>query len=303
MFEEKDDTILARWMAGMLSSEEQSKLEQLPEFKDYERIVNGLNRFEKPYFNKEALHQRIKNQIRKSSRTKVFRLRPILFATSVAASVILIIGLFFNEITYTTGVGEQIDITLPNGAKVQMNAKSELSHARFFWNTAKKVKLHGEALFKTAKGNGFNVITDLGIVSVLGTHFNVKSRTKIFEIKCYEGKVSFKLKEDQQEILLTKGELVKVSKGVIIKEDIEESEPDWLNGWSSFNNISLQEVLEELKIQYDVTIENKGVNLSKRFSGGFVHNDLSMALKTVLEPMGIKYEISKDKKRVKLLSP
>ena len=303
MFEEKDDTILARWMAGTLTSEEQSKLEQLPDFKDYERIVQGLDRFEKPIFNKEYMRQRIKKKIDKPSKVKVLQLKSVLVAASIAASVILIIGVFFNEVTHKTIAGEQLAFALPNGAKVQMNAKSELSYTRFFWKAGKKVKLQGEALFETSKGNEFHVSTESGVVSVLGTRFNVKSRANMFEVKCFEGKVSFKPKKSKQEIIIEKGESVKGLQGIYIEESIEETEPEWIKGWSSFNNVSLQEVLDELQIQYDVTIENSGANLSERFSGGFVHDNLNMALKTILEPMGIKYELSNDNKRVKIWSP
>ncbi len=301
MFEEKDNTLLARWLAGTLTPEEQNELEQSPGFKDYLQIVNGMNRFEKPYFDKESLRISIKEKINISSKTKVLRLKPVLYAASVAASVILIIGIFFNEVSYMTKTGEQLTFTLPNGAKVQMNAGSELSHARFFWHINKKVTLQGEAFFETETGNGFHVETELGMVSVLGTRFNVKARANLFELKCYKGKVAFYPVNDQQEIIVTKGESVKLTEGIFNEKTMEESGPDWINGHSSFNNTPLDEVLEELQIQYGITIENTGVDLSKHFTGSFVHDNLNMALRTILEPMGINYQLSNDQKIVTLL--
>ena len=302
MFEEKDDTILARWLAGTLTPEEHAEFEQSIEYKDYVQIVEGLDRFEKPDFDQQALRTRIKNKIDRLQKGKLIRLKPLLYAASVAASVIVIIGLFFNKISYETSIGQQLAVTLPNGAEVQLNAKSQLTHSRFFWKNSQKVSLQGEGFFKVEKGKGFAVETSSGTISVLGTQFNIKTRTKLFELTCYQGKVEFEAATTREKIILNKGESVQLLKDIFEKETTEDSAPSWISGRSSFRNAPLNEVLNELQRQYDMTIENETVDLSKHVTTSFAHDNLDMALMLVLEPMSIEYELSNDRKTLKLLS-
>lgn len=304
MFEEKDDTILARWLARSLTPEEHSEFEQSSEFKDYQEIVKGLNRFEKPDFDKEALRLKIKNQIgeSKSKKGKLISLKPFLYIASVAASVILILGFFFNEVKYETGFGQQLAVTLPNGTEIQLNAQSQLIHARFFWKNNKKVNLQGEGYFNVEKGEGFTVATSSGTVSVLGTQFNIKTRANIFELTCYQGKVQFEAITTKEKTILTKGNAIKLIEDVFEKGTIENKSPSWISGRSSFNNVPLSEVLNELQIQYNITIENQGVDVSKRFTGSFTYNKLDITLKIIFVPMGIEYELTNNRKILKLLS-
>lgn len=303
MFENKDDTILARWLAGTLTSEEKIEFEQSIEYNEYLQIVNGLERLKKPSFDKEAMRNRIKSQIKQPKKGKVINLKTFLYATSIAASIILIVGVFFNEVTYKTNIGEQLAFTLPNGSQIKLNAQSKLTRKRFFWKNNRKVNLQGEGFFIVEKGNDFLVETRSGVVTVLGTKFNVKSRDNLFELECFEGKVNFEVTATKENIILTKGKAIKLIEETIQKNTTEGSSPSWTKGKSSFNNVPLSEALNELQIQYDIIIENNFVDISKKFTGSFFHDDLDIAVKTILVPMGIEYELTNDKKVLKLLSP
>ncbi len=303
MFEEKDNTILARWLAGTLTQEEKTEFEKTTEYKEYVEIVEGLGQFKKPDFNTEALRTKIKTQINQQKKGKVINLKPFFYAVSVAASIVLIIGIFFNEITYKTQNGEQLAVILPDGSKVQLNAKSQLTRARFFWKSNKALTLQGEGFFDVQKSDGFTVHTTSGAITVLGTQFNIKTRKNIFELSCYEGKVQFIANTTKEKSVLTKGEAIKLLKDTIEKQTINEGFPAWTKGRSSFNDVPLIEVLDELKVQYGIDIEYNTIDTSKTFSGSFFHNDLEIALKAVLVPMHINYKLANNQKTLILLSP
>ena len=81
---------------------------------------------------------------------------------------------------------------LPDSSFVALNMGSELYYTKKGWQTERRVELKGEAFFKVKKGSIFEVETDQGIISVLGTEFNVKSWNNYFEVTCYSGLVRVK---------------------------------------------------------------------------------------------------------------
>lgn len=296
---------MARWLAGDLGPEEREEFENSPEFRDYEEIVQGLERFKKPTIDTAALKQRVMAEVVKKSAAspKVIRLKPIFYAMAVAASILLIVGLFFNKVTYSTGFGERLIVDLPDGSVVQLNAASEISRNRFFWSSDKEVKLSGEAFFEVEKGDGFQVTTQSGTVSVLGTKFNVRSRTSNFELACYEGKVGFEASQTGEEAVLVQGDAIKLVNSRIEKGKLQKVEPSWIQGRSTFSNVMLYEVIKELEAQYGIEVQFQETMGQGRFTGSFVHNDLDVALKSVFPPMGLNYQLSNDGKTVLLTTP
>ena len=81
------------------------------------------------------------------------------------------------------GPGDRIEVVLPGGSRVDLNAGSTLRWARgFSWlpgfdRSERVVRLDGEAFFDVARdGRPFRVETSDAQVAVLGTRFNVRSR-------------------------------------------------------------------------------------------------------------------------------
>jgi len=287
----RSDDLLAKWLSGTLSPEEQTMFEKTEAYADYHAIMQGASRFSKPVFDKMRLQKALMNRVEQEShkKTKVIRLRPFIYAASIAASIVLILGLFFNKVEYTTPVGEQITVTLPDASEVQLNAGSTLSRKRFFWNSNKVVHLEGEGFFNIEKGEGFSVMTNTGTVAVLGTQFNIRAQS-VFELNCYEGKVRFTAKNIKEKEILTSGEGIVILDNLIKNKIIKESQPLWLSTKQShFDNIPLTAVLETLERHYGFTFENTNLVRDVRFTGSFVHDDLDLALKTVLVPAKLEY--------------
>ena len=202
---------------------------------------------------------------------------------SIAASIAIIISVFYglnSTKNYTTTVGEQLAIILPDGSSVALNANSSLNHKRFFWNNNRQLNLQGEAYFKVKKGSDFVVTTNYGNVTVLGTKFNVKARNYTFELNCFEGKVRFDKKDTNQHQILIKDDQLIIVDNKITNQKSSINTPNWIQGISIFKDSSLQEVLDELSSLYNVTFETSKIKTSLTFSGSFVHNNLDNALKT-----------------------
>ncbi|KAB1158523.1 FecR family protein [Tenacibaculum aiptasiae] len=296
---ETDKSFLARWAANELSEDELAEFMQTDAYKDFNRINEFAQQFKGPKIDKEAALLSTKAKMK---RGKVKTLNKS-FWFSVAASIaILISGYFLINSTknYVTGIGEQLAIVLPDGSEVQLNANSSLKYKRFFWTNNRQLNLKGEAYFEVEKGSDFKVITNYGNVTVLGTKFNVKSRTHVFELNCYEGKVRFHQKDSENQKILTANDKIIIEKEVISELKTQFNKPNWMEGISLFKDRPLQDVLNELSSMYKISFKTDKIDTTQRFSGSFTHNNLENALKTTLTPMGIVYTLSEDKTIVSL---
>jgi ferric-dicitrate binding protein FerR (iron transport regulator) len=291
MLNKKENTYLAKWLNDDLTPEELEALKKLPEYNDYKKIIKGLTYFKAPSFDLQPSLATTLGKIYRPKKAKVINLKPIVYMITAAASVILIIGLFFNTVSYTTNPGQQLTVVLPDGSSVDLNAASTLTHQRFFWSQNRKITLDGEAFFKVTSGTNFTVATKLATIEVLGTQFNVKNRAKEFKVGCYEGKVRVSIQENQQKIL-QKGEGVSLKNKKLIEETITDQEPLWKKGESIFNSAPLFNVLDELERQYDIVFKRNKIDQNQLFTGGFNYNDLNIALESVLIPMGITYVVN-----------
>ena len=115
------------------------------------------------------------------------------FRIAAAASLLLLLSVtgflrFYTKSVFTPN-GQQISFLLPDGSKVQLNAKSEINFHPYWFNISRTVKLNGEGYFLVNKGKDFKVVSKLGETSVLGTSFNIFSRNNEYNVTCFTGKV------------------------------------------------------------------------------------------------------------------
>lgn len=291
-----DDTFLARWLNNELNEEERIAFEKTEDFKDYTKIVEKMELFQAPDFNKEATLKAIQNKVKPQQ--KIRKMVPS-WTYAVAASIALLVSVFYfvdKNTVYETSFGEQLAVVLPDGSKVQLNAKSKLTLSEKEWEEGNRnLTLNGEGYFKVEKGSTFTVTTELGSVSVLGTQFNVKRTAGLFDVKCFEGKV--RVKSTSQEAILTPGKGYFKVKGEAGKETtFETTEPEWISGESAFKSTPLKYVIKELEKQFDISIDSEKVNQNQLFSGSFTNQNMQIALQTVFIPLQIVYTISESGK-------
>jgi ferric-dicitrate binding protein FerR (iron transport regulator) len=229
---------------------------------------------------------------RKVSNKKLYWQHPIL---KIAAILVIAFGIYFwlfynNTILAKTLASEKTTIELPDHSLVSLNAFSKIEFNKQGWNKKREVYLDGEAFFKVIKGKTFEVITDDGRVTVVGTQFNVKQRNHYFEVKCFEGKV--KVSSNGIEKILEKGDTYQILDGKFVGSKTVSNAPSWIENKSLFQAIPLQEVLAEVERQYNIEITYKNINTSRLFTGGFVHDNLENALISITKPMNLTYEMS-----------
>ena len=287
----EEESFLAKWLDGTISDATLKELVSEQDFIDYKKIKNGLelldelNRPVAPSFN--TLYNSIHKKRNFKNTQASFK-----WGLSIAASILVVLGCYFafnfEEITHETSYAEQKTISLPDGSEVVLNAKSAINFTEKDWRNNRTILLKGEAFFKVKKGSTFSVQTPNGLVTVLGTQFNIKDTDTFFEVVCYEGKVS--VTNNKKEHVLSPGNAIrKVDGKDSEKHNKENSLPSWLNGESSFVSVPLKYVILELEKQYNIQIDAHRIDDSIIFTGSFSNKDLKLALVSVFKTMDIQY--------------
>ncbi|NRD21082.1 FecR family protein [Winogradskyella eckloniae] len=288
----KREELIKKWLDNNLSTEEQIAFEQLEDYKDLTKLDSALKGFKAPQFSVDHNYESLLPKLNhKRSHSKPW-LKPLL---RMAAVLTIAVSVYFytsnSDTQVNTLVAEQSSIALPDHSTVQLNANSTLAFNEKNWSNTREVTLQGEAFFKVAKGQKFNVITSDGIVSVLGTQFNVKQRESYFEVTCFEGLVG--VTHNNTTVTLQPGRTFKLIDGKLLANEKENAvQPNWLHGESSFKTIALKHVLSEIENHYDIRIIADEIDTSRLFTGSFTHNNLDLALKSVTIPLNLSYSKS-----------
>jgi len=278
-----------------MSSEEKETFKGSSEYKEKVDVLELFEGIKAIPFNEDLVLNSIRTNKHKmpTNNKKEILLYKKWIPTTIAASILLLISisLFYfnsiNRIDHTTTVGNIIQFSLPDASNVWLNAKSEIAHNKD-WEKSRNISLKGEAYFEVAKGKKFTVKTSEGIVTVLGTKFNVKQRANFFEVHCYEGKVAVTYKN--KETILFANDVF--SSNILTKAPENTTKPNWIQNKSIFNNTPLEEVLSDISLQYNIEfILDKSIDQQYiRYTGGYEYTDpLSTTLTLLCSSLKLNY--------------
>ena len=292
------DTLYARWLSGELSVSELEQLKKSGELKELEAIVVATDQLELPDFDVEKAYENFNTTHSSIAKVRKLSVRKIVWISGIAASFLLLIVavLFLNNRpqSYQAANNSTTSFQLLDGSQVVLNDGSSLEFDKRTWEEERLVKLEGEAYFEVKKGSRFTVESSKGIVSVLGTSFNMNAWGTQLLVECYEGRVQVESNGDQKVIIAQQG--VRLNDGVLVLDSIQHENPLWQSEISQFYATPAHEVFEELARQFDVIVN---VPLLKTpFSGNFEHNQLEKALNDVCKPLNLNFRISNNGKEV-----
>ncbi len=296
------DYLIQKWLAEELTPEEQKAFDSLEDAAFLKGIAADAKHFKASGFSKAKPYEEFKKAL-DAHNTPVRKLnwvRPFMRIASM-----FIVGLagyyffFYENLTrIETQVGQKTTVELPDNSVVSVNALSEIAFNEKGWKDDRTIALEGEAFFDVAKGKKFVVSTPSGEVAVLGTEFNVKQRGGYFEVKCFEGTV--RVTKEGRETILDQGDNVRWFNGTREEGKNSHSVPQWTKDVSDFQRVTVSQVFSELERQYGVKVTLEKVDGQRLFTGGFVHDNLDNALKSITVPLDLDYVILENEKvRVK----
>ena len=165
--------------------------------------------------------------------------------------------------------GEWKTIELPDGSTVHLNANSRLYLADNWEDVANRsVRLEGEAYFEVAKKPATNAkflvtTTDLSI-EVLGTQFNVNTKSENTEVFLEEGKI--KLDLGTSNAMMAPGDFIVYSpnnKRIIETKKIKTDLPGaWRSGVLSIKEKTIGQIAEKIEEIYGIQVHIEKKNLA-----------------------------------------
>lgn len=262
--------LLLKYRINQCTRKEYEELIQLCQQSGNELVIKEIMRKD---WEGEQLEVPLEPQISPQSQ----RLRWIPFLKVAAAIVLLITAGFLlfqwylpDAVTYVTGNGVVMEITLPDGSEVTLNANSNLT-----WVPAEEkendriVTLTGEAFFHVVKEKvsnhdretyrGFQVNTPKMTVHVLGTAFNVSARAENTEVFLEEGSVELEISEQIKPVhKMVPGDKVildnKTEKFIEKKTEQVATSASWITGILNYHDKSMEDVLQNLSELFGVEI-------------------------------------------------
>ena len=229
------------------------------------------------------------------------------FAFKIAAGIIILLG-FVWGITQIIKPAEQIALTkfnqskvvLADGSVIHLNANSELKYPKLFSKKIRKVKLIGEAFFEVAGNNGKAFIIETGNaeIKVLGTSFNVLApkNNEFVEVLVESGSVSFSSRQNENNIVLKKGDFARLDENKIQKLILEDyNYLSWKTKILDFRNKKLEDVIFILNRTYLANIKfDSDLIKELRLTSKYDNIDLDTIIKSICLTFDLKSEKTND---------
>ena len=207
------------------------------------------------------------------SRGRWYRLPAVRYASSAAAVLLVVAGIFYlrqhkqqampdaDHLTTVSNTGRQIrHIRLPDSSEVWLNSGSSLSfNEGIYMNKERRVSLQGEGYFQVAKDPKPFVVSAGGIdTRVLATAFNIENYLNESEMRVtlVQGKV---LVEDEhrtdRKVVLAPNDVLHYSRRKAawsVKHTDASQLIQWINGLLTFHELPLSEALGRMEKRYGI---------------------------------------------------
>lgn len=220
-------------------------------------------------------------------------------SVAAAATIFLLSGYFFFQPNATpqpivaehiTPASQARSITLSDGSTVILAPNSKLTVS--ITENNRNIELEGFARFEVARNENapFQVTTPQGIVTVLGTGFDVSApsdKNQTLNVFVNHGKVKVQSENLSQEVILTKNQSVTAFQNQLTKTENLNNNLNVSSEQFQFNNAPLSVVFQTVK-----TFQNKQIGFignawpenakNKAFSGTFTYNQSAQEIAEIL---------------------
>lgn len=307
-----DKDILYRFFEGRASVAEMREVKEWAEASDENR---KLFRRERKLFNAMILTTRPEqqdvgkpmNRGRKRFIGEFLKIASVIVITVSVTAALFSIGKDNDEVnlamqTITVPAGQRVNVDLPDGSNVWLNAGSRMQYPTAFMKGKREVTLDGEAYFEVThhEKSPFVVHTSVMDVEVLGTKFNVEaySKRKVFETSLMEGKVRVKSPLNEKvSMVLSPHYKTTLKDGKLVVSRIDDYNVyRWKEGLYCFKNKAFAEIMRDLERYYDLRIQMDnpriaGVVLTGKFR---ISDGLDYALRVLQNDVSFSYRRDKE---------
>ncbi len=311
-----DFELLYKFFEGLTSNEENEKIkawmdespENVKRLKDERKIYDAII-----LHSKETVTDLVEIERDETPRKRILYFSEILKIAAVFLITLLGSWYFFksdkidsNPVamqTISVPAGQRLNLTLPDGTNVWLNAKTTIQYPISFNSDQRLITIDGQAYFDVAKNEKvpFIVKSPKGTVHALGTKFDVLdySDDDEFETMLMEGSVKVDLMNDlNQSIILSPDNKSFLENGKLESIKIyDQSEYAWKEGLISFRNEPFKEIMQTFERTYDIKIIIENVRIRDiSYTGKFrIIDGVEYALRVLQRDVNFKFERDVDK--------
>jgi transmembrane sensor len=206
--------------------------------------------------------------------------------------------------TLSTPKGRIYKLSLPDGTKVWLNAASSIRFPTAFTGNQRNVEISGEVYFEVTKDMQmpFQVkVNEFTTIDVLGTEFNVNAyyNEEFLRTTLIAGAVRLQSREQEEEqrIVLKPGQQAQwknipaLQPFKLIQDANIEKVVGWKDGYFSFDDLTLEELMREVERWYDVeVVYEKGIP-AKAFFGKVSRNLSLLDFMEGLKDWGVRFRL------------
>ncbi|GAB5519127.1 MAG: hypothetical protein RhofKO_13780 [Rhodothermales bacterium] len=208
--------------------------------------------------------------------------------TSALASVVVLAGLAWfvfrpspNQppLLVAEAEAEALVYQTPDGSDITLRPHTRLYRVMAATET-ERYQLEGEAYFEVTHNpdRTFQVEAGGGLVSVLGTSFNVSTWGEAVQVYLSEGRVRFESMTSDAEVTLAPGEQATLSDGQVTQAATSaDTSLDWMQSTLAFEQQPLQTLLDELAQHYRIDFEVDPTQAAETLTGQVQLDDDAMA--------------------------
>lgn len=270
---------------------------------------------------KDLVWQRISQSVKQSETIQTKRIFRMPVFMRVAAAIIIVAGLAFwlnslnsdKTFTIATTSGQIKTVTLPDNSRVTLNGNSTLTYEGGWGDKeAREVWIKGEGYFDVRHLNTDSLhikpsdrfivhCRDVNI-EVLGTTFNVKTRSGKTNVALLTGKIRINNVDstnNNKPLVMAPGDYVEYAgKKLLVTKKL--AKPTQVLSWTSeeisFTDATLKEITETLqdRFGYNVNIEDTSL-LQLKIEGDITVSNVADLLDVVTTTLNIKVEQSANK--------
>lgn len=202
-----------------------------------------------------------------------------------------------HQVVLSTGKGEKVQITLPDGTHVWLNENSCLSYRLSDLSSReRKVEFSGEAYFDVARDKGSFYISNEALnVRVHGTRFNLLSYSDAPRavLSLEEGKVDITSIKTNRTIRMSRGDVVtlscKTGDMALSSGMADKRFTAWQRNELVLEHTSFSDICHQIELTYGLKIELRtNRSITGTFSGVLPTNNLPVALNILERLYGIK---------------
>lgn len=307
-----DKDLLYRFFEGHSSLEE---MKLIKEWSEASEENNSLLHRERKLFSAMILAGSTKqNSKKETGKRKNYFIREFLKIASIIIITVSVTAFLFSIAqdkemvnvamqTITVPAGQRVNISLPDGSNVWLNAGTKMQYPLSFMKDKREVILDGEAYFEVAhnKDCPFIVHTHAMAVEVLGTTFDVEAYAakNMFEASLISGKIKIhSLQNANSSIIMYPNQRATLVDGKVAISNIDDYNVyRWREGLYCFKNKPFIDIMKDLEKYYDLEIRiEKNTAMDIALTGKFrISDGLDYALRVLKKDVDFSYHRDENK--------